>query len=263
MIRGSCRKFHWTKRPPLLYLEEMSRISDDQTPELPEFQQSPEFSESDDTTKELRFGTTPNLLTLARMVFVPIVVGLLFMGEPSWDLVAAILFTVAAITDYFDGYIARVQKSSSVYGKLMDPLADKFLVVSSLVMLQYLDRIHPVIVIVLICRELAITGLRALASAEGVIIAASPSAKWKTATQMVAIPLIIVKDSSILTDALNLPALPLYLLGHILLYISLAISLWSARDYIVGFFRGVREKRRLIAEQRKAARNAAKKALNP
>lgn len=266
MIRWSGRKFHWTKRPPLLYLEEMSRISDDQNPELPELPESPEsneFNESDDTTKELRFGTTPNLLTLARMVFVPIVVGLLFIGEPSWDLVAAILFAIAAITDYFDGYIARVQKSSSVYGKLMDPLADKFLVVSSLVMLQYLDRIHPLIVIVLICRELAITGLRALASAEGVIIAASPSAKWKTASQMVAIPLIIVKDSSILTDALNLPALPLYLLGHILLYVSLAISLWSARDYIVGFFRGVREKRRLITEQRKAARKAAKRQGNP
>jgi len=193
-----------------------------------------------------KFTNTPNLLTLLRMAFVPVVVGLLFVRTPTCDLIAAICFGVASVTDYFDGYIARAQKIETVYGKLMDPLADKFLVATSLIALQELGRIHPVVVMLLICREIAITGLRALASAEGVIIAASAGAKWKTATQMVAIPFLMVKQ--------GLFGIPLYPTGMVLLYISLAISLWSAKDYVVDFFRGVREKRKRKIEERKAAR---------
>lgn len=199
---------------------------------------------------DMTFNTTPNLLTLLRMAMVPVVVACLFVREPQWDVIGAILFGIAAGTDYFDGYIARAQKVETVYGKLMDPLADKFLVVSSLVMLQDLGRIHPVVVMLLICREMAITGLRALASAEGVIIPASASAKWKTATQMVAIPFIMVKPGVL--------GIPLYPIGHVLLYISLAISLWSAKDYIVDFFRGAREKRRAAREAKLAAKNLKK-----
>ncbi|OFZ21737.1 MAG: CDP-diacylglycerol--glycerol-3-phosphate 3-phosphatidyltransferase [Bdellovibrionales bacterium GWB1_55_8] len=192
---------------------------------------------------ELTFRTTPNFITLARIAFVPVVVGLLFLNDPIWDLVAALTFGIASFTDYLDGYIARKSKTITVYGKLLDPLADKFLVVSSLVMLQHLGRIHVVIVILLICRELAITGLRALASAEGVIIPASSSAKWKTATQMVAIPLLMVK-----TDLLGIP---FFSIGTALIYISLAISLWSARDYVADFFVGMKEKRRIALEKKK------------
>src|SRR5262249_5340094 len=126
---------------------------------------------------EMTFTTTPNMLTLARIAFVPWVVFCLLMRTRQWEIIAAISFGVAAITDYFDGYLARVQKQVTIYGKLMDPLADKFLVVSSVVILQYLDRVHPIVVILLICREMAVTGLRALASAEGVIIGASQGAK--------------------------------------------------------------------------------------
>lgn len=182
------------------------------------------------------------------MAFVPVVVGMLSVREPKWDLIAGVTFGVASITDYFDGYLARSQKVETVYGKLLDPLADKFLVVSSLIMLQELGRIHPVVVMILICREIAITGLRALASAEGVIIAASGSAKWKTATQMVAIPLIMVRD--------GLFGLPLYPVGMLLLYISLGISIWSAKDYIVDFFRAVREARKQKVSERRMARQA-------
>lgn len=197
---------------------------------------------------DLRFNTTPNLLTLTRMGFVPLVVGLLFIRDPFWDLIAALVFGIASATDYLDGYLARRDQSVTVYGKLMDPLADKFLVVSSLVMLLYLDRIHPVVVILLICRELAITGLRALASAEGVIIAASDSGKLKTVAQMVAIPFLFLKQ--------GLFGVPLYPIGMGLLYLSLGISLWSAKDYGVGFFRGLRESRRIKARERQLAREA-------
>jgi len=186
------------------------------------------------------------------MLFVPVVVGLLFVRTPTCDLIAALCFGVASITDYFDGYLARMQNVETVYGKLMDPLADKFLIATSLIALQDIGRIHPIVVMILICREIAITGLRALASAEGVIIGASATAKWKTATQMVAIPFLMVRQ--------GLFGIPLFDIGMVLLYISLAISLWSAQDYIVDFFRGVREKRKRRLSERKTARQAARQA---
>ena len=178
--------------------------------------------------------TTPNLLTLLRVALVPVVVALLFFKSEEADFWAAWIFAGASITDYFDGYLARKQQNVSVFGKLMDPLADKFLVASSLIMLQEMGRIHPVVVILLICREFVITGLRALASAEGLIIDASTSAKWKTATQMVAIPFLMGR---------NLWGIPLYAAGNVLLYISLGISLWSAKDYMVDFFVSFAKKR--------------------
>lgn len=196
--------------------------------------------------RELEFTNAPNLLTLARIVLVPAVVACLFLKTPTGDLVSAVLFGIAAATDWFDGYLARKQNLVTIYGKLMDPLADKFLVVSSLCMLQYLDRIHPVVVIVLICREMAITGLRALASSEGLIISASDSAKWKTATQMVGIPFLIAQDA--------LFGIPLTGLGRWLIWISLGISLWSANSYIFGFFGAMAERGR----QKRAARKAAR-----
>lgn len=198
---------------------------------------------------ELTFNTPPNWLTLIRILFVPIVVGMLFIKTPTWDLVAAFTFIVASITDYFDGYIARTRKMITVYGKLLDPLADKFLVVSALIMLQQLGRIHPVVVMLLICRELAITGLRALASAEGVIIDASSGGKWKTGSQMVAIPMIMGRE---------LFGVPLFPLGNVLLYISLTISLWSAKSYIVDFFKALKDQSRQKHKERKTAREARK-----
>jgi CDP-diacylglycerol--glycerol-3-phosphate 3-phosphatidyltransferase len=197
---------------------------------------------------ELQFNTVPNRLTLLRIAFVPLVVAFLFIGRPTWDLVAAITFGVAAATDYFDGYIARSRQVITVYGKLMDPLADKFLVVCSVIMLQYLGRIHPIVVMLLISRELAITGLRALASAEGVIIAASGGGKWKAVTQMIAIPFIMVKQ--------GLFGIPLYPIGLVLLYVSLAMSLWSAKDYVIDFFKAIAEQRKQKANERKLMRQA-------
>jgi CDP-diacylglycerol--glycerol-3-phosphate 3-phosphatidyltransferase len=171
---------------------------------------------------DLEFTTAPNLLTMGRVVMVPLVVWLLFQGTRTSEIIAAFAFGAAAITDYFDGYLARKQKSESVFGKLMDPLADKFLVVSSLCMLQQMGRVHVVVVILLICREMAITGLRALASSEGLIIAASKSAKWKTAVQMVGLPFVMVREP--------LLGIPFFPIGVVLIYISLAISLWTAKD---------------------------------
>ena len=203
---------------------------------------------------QMTFHTTPNYLTLLRVVFVPAVVFCLYQGTPSWDLGAAIFFGLASVTDYFDGYLARKYKIETVYGKLMDPLADKFLVICSLIMLQHLNRMSPIVVMLLVCRELTITGLRALASAEGVIVAASQGGKWKTAIQMIAIPCLMIKEGL---------GIPFFQIGMWMTYFSLALSLWSAQDYIVDFFKGlkiataIRKERRL---QRKLAKQLKKEA---
>ena len=188
------------------------------------------------TVSDLDFRTTPNYLTLFRILLVPVLVYLLFLRTDQADLIAALVFAAAGLTDFLDGYIARKQGLITVYGKLLDPLADKFLVVSALIMLLYLERIHPVLIILLICRELGITGLRALASAEGIIIPASKTAKWKTITQMIAVPFMMVLP--------GVGPIPTYEIGVVLIYISLAISLWSANDYVFDFFRAIIQKRK-------------------
>lgn len=187
------------------------------------------------TAASLTFDNPPNRLTVLRIVAVPGVVYLLSWATFKGDVAACVLFSLAAITDWLDGYLARAYKQVTVFGKLMDPLADKFLVVSSLIMLQHLERIHPYLVMILVCRELGITSLRALASAEGVIIAAGTGGKWKAALQMIAIPFLI---------------LPLPIWGEIgtaqvgfwLMVVSVFLSLTSASTYVIDFFRGLRAK---------------------
>jgi len=191
---------------------------------------------------QMTFHTTPNYLTLLRVFFVPGVIFCLYQHSFWWDFSAAALFGLASLTDYFDGYLARKYKIETVYGKLMDPLADKFLVICSLIMLQSLGRMSPIVVMLLVCRELAITGLRALASAERVIVSASTGGKWKTATQMIAIPMLMLKD---------IWGIPFYQIGLWLTYFSLALSLWSAQDYVVVFFQGLKKTTALRKEKRK------------
>jgi CDP-diacylglycerol--glycerol-3-phosphate 3-phosphatidyltransferase len=190
---------------------------------------------------QMTFHTTPNYLTLLRVVMVPAVIFALSKQSPYWDVLAASFFGIASITDYFDGYLARKYKIETVYGKLMDPLADKFLVICSLIMLQHIGRMSPYVVMVLVCRELTITGLRALASAEGVIVGASSGGKWKTAIQMIAIPCLMLKEGF---------GIPFYRIGMWLTYLSLGFSLWSAKDYIVDFFKGLKVATALRKEKR-------------
>jgi CDP-diacylglycerol--glycerol-3-phosphate 3-phosphatidyltransferase len=200
---------------------------------------------------QLTFHTTPNYLTLLRIVFVPGVIAALSFKTFWWDFTAAALFGIASLTDYFDGYLARKYKIETVYGKLMDPLADKFLVICSLIMLQSLGRIHPIVVMLLVCRELTITGLRALASAEGIIVAASQGGKWKTATQMIAIPCLMLGD---------IWKIPLFQIGVWLTYISIGLSLWSAKDYMVEFFKMLNSAAAARKEKKRLKRLAKKEA---
>ncbi len=188
----------------------------------------------------------PNRLTLFRIALVPVLMICLGAGlfentisdplrEPlEW--ISAIIFVVASITDFFDGYIARKRKIVTVFGSFLDPIADKFLVVASLILLLGLGRIHTILVIILILREMYMTSLRLLATERGYKVPVNSLGKWKTATQMVAIPLLMIYN-----DVLGIPFV---LLGNILIYIAAFLSMYSAFVYTMGLAKRFREERK-------------------
>jgi len=145
----------------------------------------------------------PNVLTVVRILLVPVLVAALLSATASGDLLAAVVFVVASVTDALDGWIARRRKSESTFGKLMDPLADKLLVVAALVSLVSLGRLSAWVAMVIIAREFAVTGLRQLAMEEGHVIPASIWGKLKTVTQIaMVLVLIAVDDRTAWVDAL-------------------------------------------------------------
>ncbi len=147
-----------------------------------------------------------NRITIARMILVPVVMLFLLVPLPLFqvraagetitggEILAALVFVIAASTDSLDGYIARKHQLITDFGKFMDPLADKLLVSTALISLVAMQRIPAWIAIVVIAREFAVTGLRAIASTQGRVIAASGLAKWKTALQMVALVAIMIDN---------------------------------------------------------------------
>lgn len=194
---------------------------------------------------DLEIDNLPNRLTFFRMLMIPVVVLTLYFSEDTPEFlmpyqgwlghVACWIFVVASITDFLDGYIARKRNIVTVFGSFLDPIADKFLVVSSLIMLLALDRVHPVVVIILVLREMYMTSLRLLALTEGVDVPVSSMGKWKTGTQMVATPMLMVYDNFL---GMNLP-----LIGTILIYISSFLSLYSALGYSLSMIKKLQEKR--------------------
>jgi CDP-diacylglycerol---glycerol-3-phosphate 3-phosphatidyltransferase len=175
----------------------------------------------------------PNVLTLVRIVAVPVLVVALLGAIPGGDALAAAVFALAAVTDGLDGYIARSRGAVTTFGKLMDPLADKLLIVAALVSLVSLDRLQAWVAMVIISRELAVTGLRTIAAERGVVIAASWLGKLKTALQVAAVLALIAVNPS-----------PLWV--DLLVYAAVAATVISGVDYFFGL-------RGLIEEQRRAA----------
>jgi CDP-diacylglycerol---glycerol-3-phosphate 3-phosphatidyltransferase len=133
----------------------------------------------------------PNVLTVLRILLVPALVVALLGNTPAGDILAAIVFAVASLTDFVDGYLARSRGSVTTFGKLMDPLADKLLIVAALLALVSLDRLQAWVAMVIITRELAVTVVRMGATQAGVVMAASRSGKVKTCLQIVAILAVI------------------------------------------------------------------------
>jgi CDP-diacylglycerol--glycerol-3-phosphate 3-phosphatidyltransferase len=190
----------------------------------------------------------PNLLTTARIVIIPAVLLLLDRGGPRDCFWAAWVYAGAAITDFFDGYIARRQGLVSVLGKFLDPLADKLIVMATLVWLVNMGRIETWVVVALLAREFSITGLRSIASSEGVIIAAGDDGKVKTALQMIGILcLIIGYPYRINLLVYDLGVVDLVHVGKLLVYLSLVYSLTSGASYVSLFAAAVDAKARRSA----------------
>ena len=170
----------------------------------------------------------PNKLAMLRMIliipFVLIIQVALSTDNLSLEiftrLIATIIFVGEAITDYFDGKIARKYNMITNLGKLIDPLADKLLVISAMVVFTKYDRLSLWIVLVIIFRELLITGLRSIVAAEGVVIAAETLGKWKTTTQMIALTIMILLPTS-------------GIVNNILMLIPLVLTIQSGVEYVM------------------------------
>lgn len=151
------------------------------------------------------------------------------MWDSQWKgIVAAVLFTLGSISDYYDGYFARKYKIESIMGKLLDPIADKILVSSTLIMLIPLERLGPIMVIILLARDTFINGLRSVAAAQNIVIPAGTVGKWKTGFQMVGIPCLLVYKIPVK----YLDMIPVYQIGTWIMWGSVILSVYSGAVYI-------------------------------
>lgn len=169
----------------------------------------------------------PNSLTLFRVVAVPLLILLMLFDNRICGIIAALIFSAAAITDYFDGYVARRYGLVSNLGKVLDPLADKLLISSAFIMLISLGRVPAWAVCIILGRELAVTGLRNVIAAHGQDVSASMLGKYKTGFQIAAvIPLLI---------HFKYFGLDFQAIGTVLFWIAVAITVWSGADYFIRF----------------------------
>lgn len=185
----------------------------------------------------------PNALTMGRIVMIPLCLWFLDQDTPQSGFWAALVFTLAALTDVLDGYLARKLNVVSVLGKLADPLADKLIVMATLVWLVTMGRIPAWAVIVLLAREFSVTALRSVAASEGVIISAGQEGKTKTALQMLGIIALLAGYPYHLAYAgIDLGVVDLATVGRLLVYLSLVFSVASAAQYLALFGEAVEAK---------------------
>jgi len=168
---------------------------------------------------------TPNFITISRIISVPVIVILLMYETRVTTFISALIFSIASITDYLDGYLARTRGLMTKLGKILDPLADKLLVASTLVMLVDLHFIQAWIACVIIGRELAVTGLRCVLIENGQDVAASWLGKYKTGFQIAAIIPLTLHYSYF---GINFD-----FIGQFFLYGALIYTLWSGLDYFI------------------------------
>lgn len=188
----------------------------------------------------------PNMLTMLRIVMIPGVMLLLWDGTPVMNYWAGWVYTLATITDALDGYLARKLNVVSVLGKFLDPLADKLIVLCTLVLMTGMGRVPAWVVALILARELSISMLRAIASSEGVVIAAGEGGKAKTALQMVAVLFLMLHHRYKIDFWFTEQWVDFNTAGLFLLYISLFFALTSAGEYIGLFVEAVEAKDRRL-----------------
>ena len=180
----------------------------------------------------------PNVLTLSRIAAIPLLVGLVAVHLPLADLLACVVFSLAALTDYFDGKLARERGQSSDFGRMLDPIADKLLVGAALMMLVGNGRLssaglYPAIVIML--REILVSGLREYLAGLRIGLPVTGLAKWKTGFQMGALGTLLAGNST--ADLLYIPWLPVALIGEAMLWGAALLTLVTGWDYLTAGLR--------------------------
>ena len=165
----------------------------------------------------------PNKLSIARVLCIPAITVLLYMNDDTCRLIAGILFILGSLTDLLDGHIARKYNLITDFGKFIDPVADKLLVLTTLVMLVRGGLMEAWVVVIILCRELAVDGLRMVAVTKGQVIAAGPLGKWKTACQMILISAMLILNLSLARSW------PLAVLAGIVILLTIV----SGVDYFV------------------------------
>jgi CDP-diacylglycerol---glycerol-3-phosphate 3-phosphatidyltransferase len=173
----------------------------------------------------------PNVLTVIRILLVPVLVVALLTNTNHGSVVAAIVFALAAFTDGLDGYIARSRQSITTFGKVMDPVADKLLIAAALLSLVSLDKVAAWVAMVIIAREFAVSGLRIAAGQQGVVIPASLLGKLKTIVQVAAVLALIAVDDTHVVWV------------QILVYAAVVITVVSGADYFLNVRRRLEEAR--------------------
>jgi CDP-diacylglycerol--glycerol-3-phosphate 3-phosphatidyltransferase len=175
----------------------------------------------------------PNLVTMSRVVLIPFVLFFIDNFSPLRTFVASLLYLAAAAGDALDGYLARSRGEVSTLGKFLDPLADKLLVTAVLVFMVELSRVPAWIVVVTIGRDLAVSGLRSIAAAQGMVISASDSGKIKTALQLVSIMMLLIHFRYPMLGTSK--TVDYHLAGLVVLGVSTAVSLFSGAQYMRSF----------------------------
>jgi cardiolipin synthase len=183
----------------------------------------------------------PNLLTLSRIAAIPLIVALVLLRWPAADLTACVVFTAAAVTDWLDGHLARRRRQTSELGRMLDPIADKLLVGAVLMLLAGLGRLSDIgliAAVVIVLREILVSGLREFLAGLSQGLPVSRLAKWKTGVQMTALGMLVAGDAS--ARLLGLGFLPVGLLGEALLTLAAALTLVTGWDYLTASLRHVR-----------------------
>ena len=196
----------------------------------------------------------PNILTISRIVVIPVIFLAIYINTITWSLLTAILFIIAAITDYFDGYLARSRNETSALGRLLDPIADKLLVVSALLIIVangMVNKISYIPVVIILCREVLVSGLREFLAEVKVGMPVTRLAKWKTAFQMTALSLILLGRAS------NVFAVS----GEVLLWVAGVLTFITGYQYFekgLAYVRGIENPKTIKEEVREATQKAIK-----
>ena len=181
----------------------------------------------------------PNILTLMRIAIIPLLAVLLMSPSRSAGFWAAALFAIASITDWLDGYLARRMGIVTVFGKFLDPIADKLIVMAALIMILPFNRVPAWMVLVILGREIIITGLRGIASSEGIVIQASDLGKYKTIFQIVAILGLVLHYNYNWFFGIShvLLTVNMHNISMFFLWIATILTIWSGVDYMIRFIK--------------------------